>query len=313
MTLWFVWRVQMAKQFSNFSLTMANLYVGLCRGVSGLPMCLYDLGYIDHWLENEFSIGPNKKVEPDMVLVSDKIGHTLLLEWKSGANTEDDQLERYSQVTKESLRNNAQVSADAAERHDVSIVGLREHENRLVMGVTDGAYTFPVLSVDPDGITLCHNSFECKELTSVFSPKLLVDMSRIPMRLVPFNGDSMLWEVAEAVIPQLLEYMSRRLPHVDARQVSSDICRETWSIMGNRSRTDVETKVIQVLKLAANGSFKRYLKWEAARKFIAFQNNPLQLGSDKRTTEFRKLEKLARGFIDSLRRNNEGMQQMELF
>ena len=38
----------------SFSLTMLNLWIGMCRGVVGLPRDLKSLGYQDKWIEYRF-------------------------------------------------------------------------------------------------------------------------------------------------------------------------------------------------------------------------------------------------------------------
>ncbi len=113
----------------RFNLKMLNLWIGLCRGVAGLPDALRKLGYEDKWIEYTFANQDIEKVCPDLIVASEQLGHTILLEFKSGANTEPDQLRRYSRVTQENLVT-AFISREAARNHDVSIVGRNEHGER---------------------------------------------------------------------------------------------------------------------------------------------------------------------------------------
>lgn len=93
----------MGNQFSNFNLTMINLWIGMCRGVAGLPRDLKELGYVDKSIELRFRNQDMETVCPDLIIASDGLPHTLLFEFKSGANTEEDQLRRYSRVNQNDL------------------------------------------------------------------------------------------------------------------------------------------------------------------------------------------------------------------
>src|SRR5713101_452057 len=80
----------------SFNLQLLNLFFGMCRGSHGLPRSLHDLGYIPELVESTFANSEDRPVVPDLVIASAQIHHTVVFEFKSGANTEADQLQRYS-------------------------------------------------------------------------------------------------------------------------------------------------------------------------------------------------------------------------
>ena len=290
----------MESKFSNFNLTMLNLWIGLCRGVAGLPKALRKLDYKDKWIEWKFTNQDREVVLPDLLIASEKMGHTLLLEFKSGANTEPDQLNRYSRVTQDDLRRKAFISLEATLYHDVSIVGKNEHGERLRMGITGGDHQFPLLLVDEDGLLLGYGNFQLSELDSLFSPRLDIDWEQVPYGFVPVNEDSKPWEIAEVVMPIVLRYMTERRPSARVPDICQDICT-TWGIMGTPARDQTKSKVRNVLHEAARQHFKPYLRWVKPMDGVEIVANPLDLKPDKRTTEYRKLRRAQEHFIEDLR------------
>jgi hypothetical protein len=313
MTLRSTLKMAMGGPSLNFNLTMLNLWIGMCRGVAGLPKDLRRMGYQDKCIEYSFANQDVQQVVPDLMLASEQMRHTLLLEWKSGANTEADQLRRYSRVNENDLRTKAFISRDAARSHDVTVVGRDEYGDRLRIGIDGGGYPFPMLLADDEGLALRHNQFEIAQLTNLFSPRLAIDWDQVPSRFVPLDRDSELWEVAEVLAPKLLHYMWERRPQVALEQICADICN-TWSIMGPPAKDALKRRVREALSLAARQHFRQYLRWVAAVSRIEIVANPLELEPDKRTAAYRKLKTLQKKFIDSLRtgRAADSGEQLEL-
>jgi hypothetical protein len=279
---------------------MLNLWIGMCRGVHGLPKDLRNLGYNDKWIDYPFSNQDLEKVSPDLILISEQVKHTLLLEFKSGANTEPDQLRRYSRVTQKDIIVKAFISPDAVHSHDVTLVGQDDYGDRLLIGISDGGYPFPLILADNEGLMLSHSGFQVSDLTNLFSSKLKIDWSRVPSRFVPLNEESALWEVAEVVTPRILQYMIERRPMVDVQEICPNICN-TWGIMGQQAKIKFKSKVQDVLSAAARHQFKDYLRW-VQNKGLEIVANPLEIDIDKRSAAYRKLRTIQKKFIGSLKK-----------
>jgi len=300
MMLVFKLKMVMGGEFLSFNLTMLNLWIGLCRGVRGLPRDLKELGYVDKWIELKFANQDLEAVCPDLMVASEEVNHALLLEFKSGANTEPDQLRRYSRVTQNDLVVRAQISREATHSHDVTIVGKSEHSKRLCIGISDGGYQFPLLLADEDGLVLGHNQFRVRQLNSLFSLRLQIDWSRVPSMFVPIDRDSELWEVAEVVMPKVLGYMTELRPLARVGEICQDICN-TWGIMDEPARNELRSKVREVLRVAVRRHFKPYLRLVISRDSVEIRNNPLDLQPDKRTAAYRRLRTAQRDLIENLR------------
>lgn len=278
----------------SFSLTMLNLWIGMCRGVAGLPRGLRDLGYEDQWIDHPFANQDNEVVVPDLIIASCQRSHTLILEWKDGANTKPDQLRRYSRVSEEDLKNRAYIAGEAARGHDVVIVGQAAYAPRLQMGIQDGGYLFPLLSVEECGVSLRLHKFSAPEVNQLFNPLLEVEWDNVPTSFVPIDGESEPLEVAEVVIPVVLSCMCKRMPRVDLTVICSDACN-TWSIMGKEPQNAIRRRVASILEDAASLEFNKYFRWRGRGNdsgVLEFKSNPLDLHPSKLTTAYQALQSM---------------------
>ena len=297
----------------SFNLTMLNLWIGMCRGATGVPKALREMGYQDKWIELKFLNEKLEHVCPDLIIASNEMKHTMLLEFKSGANAEPDQLSRYSNVTRDDLEQKAFIETRAAEDHDVAVVGRAEHKERLQKGLSEGDYSFPLLVANDDGLALSLNQFRPRELSALFTPTLGIDWEQVPTGFVPLDGDSELWEVAEFVVPKVLQYLSERRPVVRPKEVCQDVCCVAWGSMGQPAREVMEKKVLAVLREATRRHFKPYLRWQRHTGFFHVVDNPLDLAPDKRTVAYRKLQNYQRRFIERLKKGPAaGGEQLEI-
>src|SRR5207248_2279842 len=142
---------QMCKQLArtrnpplSFNTELMNALIGMTKGAAGLPRELRDVGYAARWIEFQFRNSAAELVRPELILASGQLSHALLFEWKSGANTEPDQLRRYSDVRPDDLRTKAFIGRNECTSHDVCVIGLAEFADRILIGIHNGGYRFPV-------------------------------------------------------------------------------------------------------------------------------------------------------------------------
>ena len=175
---------------SNLNLALMNLFVGMCKGLAGLPRDFRNLQYVDKWIELRFANTDQEQVAPELIVSSRRLNHTILFEWKSGPNLEADQLRRYSRVTQDDLSERAALAIEETGSHDVAAIGLQEHAERLTMGLAQGHYTFPLLLVTDDGLAIHQNRFQPNETDAVFRPLLAINWGDVPNHFFPVDVDS---------------------------------------------------------------------------------------------------------------------------
>lgn len=281
---------------SSFNLRQLNLWLGMARGDHALPRDLFDLGYRDEVIERAFPNSEMDQVCPELIMASRSRGHALVFEFKSGPNTDADQLRRYAGIQSDDLHR-AWVAPEGARTHDVVVIGKEEHEDRLQIGIRADAHPFPVLVADDGGLRTSLNAFSDDATDACLNPRLDVNWGAVPTSYVPFDQDSEGWEVAESTIPEVLSAMLRRERRLEFKQICQSLT--PWGIMGQPGRQQLEAKVAAVLQDAAANEFEDYFTCDASG--IRMDWNPLDLGTDKRSASYRKLKRLLEDFIERLR------------
>ncbi len=303
----------------GFSLTMVNLWIGLCRGAAGLPRALQALGYEDRLIEWQFRTDSGEQVCPDLVVASKACGHCLLLEFKGGENADEGQLHRYAGVTQETLQSLAFLQPEETSTHDTVVVGAAEHRRRLVLALTKAKEQFPLLVSYAHSLKLAAHSIREARTNALFQDRgLRVDLSTAPMGFVPFDGESEDWEIAEVVGPILLEYMNMRRSRILVDEICEEVFTLVWAAMGTPARDTARSRVRSVLLMLADECFAEYVRCEGGRKFegVIVVQNPLEFLSDRRTAAFQKLRRSLGDFVESVRtgvRRLEGVQMSLAF
>jgi hypothetical protein len=282
---------------------MVNLWIGLCRGAEGLPTAIKDHGYREQAIEQQLFVrGMESTVTPEILLYSERLRHTILLEWKSGDNTEADQLERYNAITEDDLRERAYIPAVACEQHDITLIGKAESVERLKIGVEAGKYRFPMLSADERGLQLFFNTFSIDQLNQLFAEVFAIDWEAVPDRYVPIDSESQTWEVASEVLPVLVEAMTDRNPRLHVEVIATQICRLSWSHMGRGGKEGIKARIREALTTAAAEELSEYLAWEAGGDgAVRIRNNPIEADPAQRTRALKKLRRQGAALIARLR------------
>lgn len=296
----------MMSQSSNFNLRMLNLWLGLCRAEAGLPSDIRELGYKDKWIEIKFSNSKGETVQPELILSSNLIGHTMLLEWKYGNNFDSDQIQRYSNINSDDLIGKALLSPAECQLHDICLVGRSEHFQRLQIGVNSNQCNFPLLLVSDDGIELKLNSFCLQQINQVFQPKLVIQNAFIPTQLIPFDIESEDWEIAERIIPVIITYISKGIPSFSLDQLAADVMPVWDTILSPNYKKPLKTRIRQIVNSACDFEFIAYLKRDKREERINIPSwkivyNASILPFDKRSQDYKKLANLHSQFIDALR------------
>lgn len=302
---------------TNLNLALMNLFVGMCKGVAGVPRHFRNLRYVDKWIELKFANSGQELVAPELIVSSRQLNHTVLFEWKSGPNLEGDQLRRYSRVTQDDLRERAGLAVEEIGSHDVAVIGLEEHHERLAMGINQGAYTFPLLLATDRGLVIRLNRFIPNETDAVFRPLLEVNWDTVPTYFFPVDVDSELWEFAELAMPKVLELMGNGEARILMRDLEETI--PCWKVLSGDYQGRLRAKLYEALDRACEGQFKNFIRRNregGARERLGRHwdiiNNPIAGSSDKRQKEWKKMVSLHKQFVEYLRTGRDVPEQQEL-
>ncbi len=306
-----------APQSSTFSRKIVNLFAGMAFGSPNLPRVLRDAGYVCHSIEPSFAAAPQRLVNPEIVLCSESCGHTLIVEAKSGANLKTDQLERYALIDSNALVSRAFTTGVSAQLHDVLIVGREQFADRLLMGSALVQSARRVMSVvtgfddltstqDPGGETVqsepqvtedpitestdaamvtrgirrLENDFAIDILNQAFNPVLAVDWDLIPNAFLPVDHESLDWEFAELVFPEIIAAILNGNPSVRIEEVAKTFIRN-WDFIAAAYKKQLLDKIRYVISVAAQTRFAPYIAFGEK----GFPKNEVQLKPQEKLNE----------------------------
>jgi hypothetical protein len=261
------------------------------------------LGYIPEAVETSFTNSEDRPVAPDLIIASAQLHHTVVFEWKSGANTDADQLQRYSRVVPDDLIAKALIHRNKCATHDVAVIGKDEHRETLPIGIVNGGYNFPVLVISPETVEIIVNAYTSADTDAVFRP-LLVNWETIPTGFFPLDSDSELWEFAEQIIPVVLEQLFAGAPRIMRDELAKRII-PLWDRMRPDYKGVIKQKIQQVMDHASRSQFSIYLQRmpAAARGVIQGTawdviDNPLNGVADRRQKAWKTMLKKHQSLVD---------------
>lgn len=305
-------------RFSNFNLEMMNLIIGMCKGVAGLPRHFFELGYSNRAIEFKFANSDGKTVVPELIIASQTLRHAVLFEWKSGKNTEAEQLRRYSGVTREDLHERVYLLPSESESHDIAIVGIDSYRESIIKTIERDGYSFPVLLAVPEGVEIIRNKFRANDLDRAFRPRLNLSWENVPRAFFPVDKESDLWEFAELIIPEIVGSMTQGESRILFTRLASKAF-PLWDDVDAHYQKELRLKILQVMDRASRGEFRRYLRRNKPIESRThtptwdITSNPF-IGHDRAMrTEQRRMLKLQSSFIESLKDGSGSPYQENLF
>lgn len=167
-------------------LDLINAFAGLCFDLPKWPNTLYKLGFKIKAIEWQFTNTNGGFVKPELIIVSQKLNHAILLECKSGT-LDDDQLKRYSDVALDDIVVKANFTVAG---FDVTFfvyeVSLEEARRKIA-----GSFKFPLIVLTGDKIERIAdiNKFSHGDVDQDFRNPIDVDLRYRPYNLIPFSND----------------------------------------------------------------------------------------------------------------------------
>lgn len=169
------------------------------------PSTLYDLGYKVQLIEQTISLKKSaEKIVPDVVAVSNKLVHVMVIDCKSGTNIDQDQDYRY----------------DSLESHDLAYHITVHDSNQLthIACYADGSdnhpslkphTTLPFLTFGPD-VMEGQRNFGKKEVNEKLCKSIDLKEMLEPTGYYPFSPDDEESSILPHVLAGLLSYLIQR-------------------------------------------------------------------------------------------------------
>lgn len=199
-----------------------NAILGLLTAGDVNSPTLSDHGFVLAGLEVPI-VGPDGRVDADLVIFHPASSHLVLFEAKSGANIEEGQAARYAALDARAVVQATGVSVLRRDQltFEVAYVCLAENADRIRQGLASAGTTGAVIVVGEDRISL--------ERTDAATPLDAawgdgpIRLSGPVVRLLPFDADSSASEFDAAVRAQLVAELSHSRPDVTVRLLTERV------------------------------------------------------------------------------------------
>ena len=182
---------------------LINMFMGICSNVDEWPSTLFDLGYRVRRIEQTVRLQSAQKATPDMIAVSNKLGHVIVAECKGGNNIDKDQDEIYKQLTLEDLRPHIKIHGNAGMRHTVCYVDMADNHASL-----EPHTEFPFTTFGRSRVEL-HGSLGHDAVDGGFEDASR-DGAREPTFLYPFSPDDPDYVVVPLILQELIGFVGKQ-------------------------------------------------------------------------------------------------------
>ena len=290
----------------DFNMLMTNAFIALCKRMKGIPDSLRNLGYEIEGIESEFAIGNNKKCNPDIVISSSKTKHSMVIEFKSGANIEDEQKQRYLMINSDILRDYALIPIDRLSTFDIAYVCKEEHKQTIEQGLNGTG--FAILLKMADRIEASANTTLKNDDTDASFKPLLVNWEKMPVSFYPFDKDCSSKLIADYIMQQIFDFMAEEKNSLLVDEVLEKVFVH-WRKIGKHKQQELRQKAKEVMQLAGRYEFSRFLQYNAqqSRKGTCARfdvtSNPFIDNRDRRQKVWKDMNKLLESFLARLEGN----------
>lgn len=199
-----------------------NAILGLLTPGDVNPAALFAQGFVLAGLEVPI-VGPEGRVDVDIVLFRPASSHFVLLEAKSGANIEDNQAARYAGVDAAAVVQATGVSVPRRDElsFEVAYVCLAENADRIRQGLAAAAMTGALIVVAQDRIEFERDG-RPTDLDAAWEAGPIALTAPV-VRVLSFDADSPASEFDAAVRAQLVAELSHSRPEVTVRLLAERV------------------------------------------------------------------------------------------
>ena len=230
------------------------------KGSQTFPNPLYHLGYEIKIVEWDSLLNSRGEiVAPDLVLVSDRSSHALVVECKS-SKLKKEQIDRYENVHTADLPDWGIKSPDSRQlTHDITLVASYENGRTVCTTLNQWGCSFPALEVGLVAITKIANDFSRRELNELFP--VPIRLSYAPQYLYPIGRDSPDHLVMDQVMQALLNRLNMNKHEnfsISLEEIVTDIF-PYWNEMGTQIKEKISLNIRRVVATASRTDLKSFI------------------------------------------------------
>jgi len=272
---------------------LMNYFIGMCKKQRDWITVLAKLGYELQLVEQRVRTSTDQISHPDIVVSSNQLLHFLVCDCKGGITIDEDQIDRYSTLTKDNFANFIRPFAIKDFSLDVCLSDIEEN-HPLVLAHSKG---FPILTF---GKTALYKTgkFKQENLDSAFKEPINLEGMIPPLSYYPFSSEDTHAYIAPYVIRGLLSIATKNAKggpsFADENIVTRDeiitvVFNQVYESLSDSHRKQLKDKIWIVIRWV--------LKSEPMREALQLIEGQ---GSIKVARQLDKLQKAAEEFIADL-------------
>ena len=249
--------------FSSEHTRLINKFIGLCKDTMKWPSILSDLGYNVQLIEQIISIKKTaEKIKPDVVAVSNKYNHAIVVDCKSGKNIDVDQDKRYQNIESSDLTYYVTVHDKNRLSHCSCYVDNESNHTVIKPYASLPLVTFYKECIEGEG------DFKLKQLNDTLCKKISLTGMYEPSSFYPFSPDDEDYQIVPHVLRGLISYLSRKglktRPVIQSTQTYSDILEVIHPFYANieiNHREQLTNKIEKMISMfiKSNEKFKEQI------------------------------------------------------
>lgn len=246
-------------------LKLINAIIGFARNSPTWPHPLHNAGFQPYLIGQKFrpSGSSSSYVCPDVTLRNYDKSHVLLVDAKSGSTIDPDQIRKCQQIRPTDVAQFVTVSNPRSVEIDVAVVCYSDDLIWIVKALDEAEIAAPIIAISNEKISLEAGDFRLDELNEAFSVPIEISSEMaIPSTYVPFDSDTETGDVAEIIMPKVVEYMYRRDPRFNTSTLIYDLFGCYNDLLSDSERKGINQTVVKVLKEAAKNHLREFLKSE---------------------------------------------------
>lgn len=227
---------------------LINCFIGLCKNHKHWPASLHKIGYVIQLIEQSISTKSNKRITPDVVAVSNKMLHALVVDCKSGASINVEQEGRYDTLQASDLADFVTVYDKNRLVHSICYAVSEKNGDKI-----SNQTQKPIIEFGRRYVYQ-YNRFNKPELDNVLKNGINLDGYREPTSYYPFapsDGDIV---AKPYVLRAMLSYVvarrgvSKRHP-IDDMKASRDLVKMVYPVHREIARAHVNTLATKINKI----------------------------------------------------------------
>jgi len=231
---------------------LINSAIGFCVKNDSWIHPLADLGYKAQLIEQTIRTEKSgKTVKPDVIATSNKTIHSIVFDCKGGKTINDQQISRYTDLTKDDLSRWISVFTQDHYSHDVCVFDFKKNHDSIIQNVKN----FPILTLSDYSLEKA-NTFSKPEVDKKFQHSIITKQLKPPISYYPFSET----EDRRVIIPHILRaivslLMDRSTKDVDATNPESFTndkillrIHKMWGILSREHQNSLKDLVKNIIK-----------------------------------------------------------------